>query len=49
MSESTDRLDFYTNASLLELGAAADSVRQEKLPRNSVTSILDRIINYPNV
>ena len=49
MSESTDRLDFYTNASLLELGAAADRVRQEKHPGNTVTYIIDRYINYTNV
>jgi len=49
MSESTDLLDFYTNASLLELGAAADRVRQEKHPGNTVTYIIDRNINYTNV
>jgi len=49
MSEATDLLDFYTNASLLELGAAADRVRQEKHPGNTVTYIIDRNINYTNV
>jgi len=49
MSESTDLLDFYTNASLLDLGAAADRVRQEKHPGNTVTYIIDRNINYTNV
>ena len=49
MSESTDLLDFYTNASLLELGAAADRVRQDKHPGNTVTYIIDRNINYTNV
>jgi len=49
MSESTDLLDFYTNAPLLELGAAADRVRQEKHPGNTVTYIIDRNINYTNV
>jgi cyclic dehypoxanthinyl futalosine synthase len=49
MSESTDLLDFYTNGSLLELGTAADRVRQEKHPGNTVTYIIDRNINYTNV
>jgi cyclic dehypoxanthinyl futalosine synthase len=49
MSESTDLLDFYTNAPLLDLGAAADRVRQEKHPGNTVTYIIDRNINYTNV
>jgi cyclic dehypoxanthinyl futalosine synthase len=42
-------LDFYTNASLLELGAEADRVRREKHPHNTVTYIVDRNINYTNV
>src|SRR5256886_17653885 len=49
MSETRDLLDFYTNASLLELGAAADRVRQEKHPGDVVTYIIDRNINYTNV
>ncbi|PYP66247.1 MAG: hypothetical protein DMD26_08455 [Gemmatimonadetes bacterium] len=44
-----DLLDFYTNAPLLELGAEADRVRREKHPRNIVTFIVDRNINYTNV
>src|SRR3954464_10154008 len=44
-----DILDFYTNASLLELGAEADRVRREKHPHNTVTYIVDRNINYTNV
>ena len=44
-----DILDFYTNAPLLELGAAADSVRREKHPHGIVTYIVDRNINYTNV
>jgi cyclic dehypoxanthinyl futalosine synthase len=44
-----DILDFYTNASLLELGAAADRVRREKHPEGIVTYIVDRNINYTNV
>jgi cyclic dehypoxanthinyl futalosine synthase len=44
-----DLLDFYTNAPLLELGAAADQVRQELHPHNTVTYIVDRNINYTNV
>src|SRR5580765_3765494 len=49
MSETSDLLDFYTNAPLLELGAAADRVRQEKHPGSTVTYIIDRNINYTNV
>ena len=49
MSETSELLDFYTNAPLLELGAAADRVRQEKHPGNTVTYIIDRNINYTNV
>lgn len=44
-----DLLDFYTNAPLLELGAAADELRQAKHPHNVVTYIVDRNINYTNV
>src|SRR3954469_545482 len=44
-----DLLDFYTNASLLELGAEADRVRREKHPHDTVTFIIDRNINYTNV
>src|SRR5881275_1901959 len=49
MSETSDLLDFYTNASLLELGTAADRLRQEKHPGDTVTYIIDRNINYTNV
>src|SRR5438552_2240421 len=45
----TDLLDFYANAPLLELGAAADRVRRDKHPANIVTFIVDRNINYTNV
>ena len=44
-----DLLDFYTNASLLELGAEADRIRREKHPHGVVTYIVDRNINYTNV
>jgi cyclic dehypoxanthinyl futalosine synthase len=44
-----DLLDFYTNAPLLELGAAADAVRRQKHPDGIVTFIVDRNINYTNV
>jgi cyclic dehypoxanthinyl futalosine synthase len=44
-----DILDFYTNASLIELGAEADRVRREKHPEGVVTYIVDRNINYTNV
>src|SRR5881296_801014 len=44
-----DLIDFYTNGSLLELGAEADRVRREKHPDGVVTFIVDRNINYTNV
>jgi cyclic dehypoxanthinyl futalosine synthase len=44
-----DVLDFYTNASLLELGAEGDRIRREKHPEGVVTYIVDRNINYTNV
>jgi cyclic dehypoxanthinyl futalosine synthase len=49
MRDMKDVLDFYTNASLLELGAEADRVRREKHPEGVVTYIVDRNINYTNV
>jgi CofH subfamily radical SAM domain protein len=44
-----DLVEFYTNASLLELGAEADRVRREKHRHDIVTYIVDRNINYTNV
>ena len=44
-----DVLEFYTNASLIELGAEADRVRRDKHPEGIVTYIVDRNINYTNV
>src|SRR3569832_772871 len=44
-----DILDIYTNASLIELGAEADRIRQAKHPHQTVTYIVDRNINYTNV
>jgi cyclic dehypoxanthinyl futalosine synthase len=44
-----DVLDFYTNGSLIELGAEADRIRREKHPEGIVTYIVDRNINYTNV
>ncbi|HTR78250.1 MAG TPA: CofH family radical SAM protein, partial [Gemmatimonadaceae bacterium] len=49
MTPPVDLLDFYTNAPLLELGGAADRVRQSKHPAGVVTYIVDRNINYTNV
>jgi len=49
MRDMKDVLDFYSNASLIELGAEADRVRREKHPHNTVTYIVDRNINYTNV
>jgi len=39
----------YRQATLPELGALADAVRQRKHPDNVVTYIIDRNINYTNV
>jgi cyclic dehypoxanthinyl futalosine synthase len=39
----------FEEASLFELGAAADSVRRQKHPRGVVTYIVDRNVNYTNV
>src|SRR3954465_8594651 len=44
-----DLLDFYTNASLIELGAEEARLRREKPPHNTVPYIVDRNINYTNV
>jgi cyclic dehypoxanthinyl futalosine synthase len=44
-----DIVDFYRNASLLELGAEADKVRRQLHPGSVVTYIVDRNINYTNV
>jgi cyclic dehypoxanthinyl futalosine synthase len=44
-----DLLEFYERAPVVELGAAADQVRQEQHPDNVVTFIVDRNINYTNV
>ncbi|GAC1647948.1 MAG: cyclic dehypoxanthinyl futalosine synthase [Gemmatimonadaceae bacterium] len=46
---STDLLDFYRRAPLLELGAQADDVRRRLHPDDIVTYIVDRNINYTNV
>ncbi len=42
-------LDLYERAPLLELGGLADEKRRELHPRNIVTYIVDRNINYTNV
>ena len=39
----------FDDAGLLELGQAADAVRQRKNPGDTVTYIIDRNINYTNV
>jgi cyclic dehypoxanthinyl futalosine synthase len=44
-----DLLDFYTKAPLLELGLEADRARASRHPRDVVTYIVDRNINYTNV
>ncbi len=47
--EFREYLDLYENATLLELGALADGVRQRLHPDGVVTYIVDRNINYTNV
>jgi cyclic dehypoxanthinyl futalosine synthase len=49
MTQTRELVDFYTHASLLELGAEADSIRQRLHPHNVVSYIIDRNINYTNV
>ncbi len=49
MSMTSDYLDLYANAPLLELGALADTVRESRHPHGVVTYIVDRNINYTNV
>ena len=44
-----DLVQWYRQAPLLELGAAADAVRQALHPEGVVTYIVDRNINYTNV
>lgn len=39
----------YQKADLLEVGKAADQVRQRRFPDNSATFIIDRNINYTNI
>ena len=49
MSYESDLLEYYTKAPLLELGAAADTIRRKLHPEPVVTYIVDRNINYTNV
>ena len=42
-------LDVLRNTPLLELGARADALRQEKAPSDVVSYIVDRNINYTNL
>ncbi len=49
MSETTDLLDLYERAPLVELGALADAERRRRHPDDVVTFIVDRNINYTNV
>ena len=48
-TEFKEYLELYQQASLLELGSLADSVRQRHHPHELVTYIVDRNINYTNV
>ena len=49
MSESTELLELYQRAPLVELGALADAERRRRHPDGVVTYIVDRNINYTNV
>lgn len=49
MSYSSDLLDLYERAPLVELGALADAERRKRHPHDVVTYIVDRNINYTNV
>ena len=49
MSYESDLLEYYTKAPLLELGAAADTIRRKLHPEPVVTYSVDRNINYTNV
>ena len=42
-------LILYAQADLLDLGLAADAVRQLRVPGNLVTYLVDRNVNYTNV
>src|SRR5207253_11410209 len=42
-------VELYERASLLELGSVADQARWRLHPKNEVTYIIDRNINYTNV
>ena len=42
-------LVLYRDADLLDLGLAADAVRQLRVPSNLVTYLVDRNVNYTNV
>jgi cyclic dehypoxanthinyl futalosine synthase len=42
-------LRLYRDADLLDLGLAADAVRQLRVPGNLVTYLVDRNVNYTNV
>lgn len=42
-------LSLYRQADLLDLGLAADAVRQLRVPGNLVTYLVDRNVNYTNV
>ena len=48
MSRNSE-IDWYKNAPLLELGAAADAIRKRLHPEGIVSYIVDRNINYTNV
>ena len=48
-AEFREALDLYRRAPLLELGALADATRHRLHPEPTVSYIIDRNINYPNV
>ena len=42
-------LKLYRDATLLELGKLANSIKEEKHPENIITFVVDRNINYTNI
>ncbi|MCI5066624.1 dehypoxanthine futalosine cyclase, partial [bacterium] len=46
---SGEALELYEHSELAQLGVLAHNVRQEKVPGDAVTYLIDRNINYTNV
>ncbi len=46
---SSEFINLYHQADLLELGRAASFIRDQRYPENQITFIIDRNINYTNI